>query len=75
MAAFTRKTGVDAATLLQADDGASGTAKAPSSAVRSGARRCGHVRPSHRYQWVGGADGDLFQVEDTRNQASRAAPN
>ena len=47
------QTGVDAAPLLEVE---AARARADTSAPRT------------RYQWVGGADGDLFEVEDTETK-------
>ena len=61
------QTGVDAAPLLESET-VSETAKSAVLAVEAARARADTSAPRTRYQWVGGADGDLFQVEDTETK-------
>lgn len=61
------QTGVDAAPLLESKT-VSETAKSAVLAVEAVRARADTSAPRTRYQWVGGADGDLFQVEDTETK-------
>ena len=61
------QTGVDAAPLLESKT-VSETAKSAVLAVEAARARADTSAPRTRYQWVGGADGDLFQVEDTETK-------
>lgn len=61
------QTGVDAAPLLESKT-VSETAKSAVLATEAARARADTSAPRTRYQWVGGADGDLFQVEDTETK-------
>lgn len=61
------QTGVDAAPLLESKT-VSETAKSAVLAQEAARARVDTSAPRTRYQWVGGADGDLFQVEDTETK-------
>ena len=61
------QTGVDAAPLLESKT-VSETAKSAALAVEAVRGRADTSAPRTRYQWIGGADGDLFQVEDTETK-------
>lgn len=61
------QTGADAAPLLESKT-VSETAKSAVLAVEAVRGRADTSAPRTRYQWVGGADGDLFQVEDTETK-------
>ena len=61
------QTGVDAAPLLESET-VSETAKSAVLAVEAVRARADTSAPRDRYQWVGGADGDLFEVEDTETK-------
>ena len=61
------QTGVDAAPLLESET-VSETAKSAVLATEAVRARADTSAPRDRYQWVGGADGDLFQVEDTETK-------
>lgn len=61
------QTGVDAAPLLESKT-ASETAKSAVLATEAVRARADTSAPRTRYQWVGGADGDLVQVEDTETK-------
>jgi len=61
------QTGVDAAPLLESKT-VSETAKSAVLAVEAVRARADTSAPRTRYQWVGGADGDLFEVEDTETK-------
>ena len=61
------QTGVDAAPLLESKT-VSETTKSAVLAVEAVRGRADTSAPRTRYQWVGGADGDLFQVEDTETK-------
>jgi len=58
--------GVDAAPLLESET-VSETAKSAALATEAVRARADTSAPRTRYQWVGGADGDLFEVEDFEN--------
>ena len=61
------QTGVDAAPLLESET-VSETAKSAVLAVEAVRARADTSAPRDRYQRVGGADGDLVQVEDTETK-------
>ena len=61
------QTGVDAAPLLESET-VSETAKSAVLGVEAARARADTSAPRDRYQWVGGADGDLVQVEDTETK-------
>ena len=61
------QTGVDAAPLLESKT-VSETAKSAVLAEQAVRARADTPAPRTRYQWVGGADGDLVQVEDTETK-------
>ena len=56
------------AALLEQADGEWITAERAYSQSKRRARPMRTRPPRDRYQWVGGADGDLFQVEDTETK-------
>lgn len=61
------QTGVDAAPLLESKT-VSETAKSAVLATEAARARVDTSAPRTRYQWIGGADGDLVQVEDTETK-------
>ena len=67
MADLYAQTGVDAAPLLESKT-VSETAKSAVLAQEAVRARADTSAPRTRYQWVGGTDGDLVQVEDTETK-------
>ena len=57
------QTGADAAVLLKSES-VSETVRSAVLATEAARARADTSAPRTRYQWVGGADGDLFQVEE-----------